>query len=52
MKIASAEKKIVDECTENVEEVRLAKITLAENENSHKCNSCTVYIVILDIFYN
>ena len=28
--------KLVDECTETVEEVKLAKITLAENENSYK----------------
>ena len=32
---------LIEECTETVEEVKLAKITLAENENS----SCTVYIV-------
>ena len=51
MKIASAEKKIVDEYTETVEEVKLAEITLAENENSHKCNSCTVYIVLFWIFF-
>ena len=51
MKIASAEKKIVDECTETVEEVKLAKITLAENENSYKCSSCTVYIVLFWIFF-
>ena len=31
---------LVDECTETVEEVKLAKITLAENENSYKCSSC------------
>ena len=30
--------KLVEECTENVE-VKLAKISLAENENKHKCNS-------------
>ena len=51
MKIASAEKKIVDECTETVEEVKLAKITLAENGNSHKCSSCTGYIVLFWIFF-
>ena len=34
--------KLVDECTETIEEVKLAKITLAEDENSHKCSSCTV----------
>ena len=52
--------KLVDECTETVEEVKLAKITLAENANSYKC-SCKIvinaqciilYCVILDIFYN
>ena len=35
--------KLVDECTETVEEVKPAIITLAENENSYKCSSCTVY---------
>ena len=38
MKIESAEKKLVapliEECTETVEEVKLVKITFAENENS------------------
>ena len=36
---------LIEECTETVEEVKLAKITLAENENSYKCSSCTVHIV-------
>ena len=35
--------KLVDECTETVEEVKLAKITLAKNENSYKCSSFTLY---------
>ena len=39
--------KLVDECTETVEEVKLDKITLAENEYSYKCSSCTVYIVLM-----
>ena len=43
-------KKLVDEYTETVEEVKLAKITLAENENSYKCSSCTVYTVLFWIF--
>ena len=30
--------KSVDECTETVEEVKLAKITLTENENRYKCS--------------
>ena len=38
---------LIEECTETVEEVKLATITLAENENSHKCPSHTPYIVPL-----
>ena len=41
----------VDECTETVEEVKLANITLAENENSYKCSSCTVYTMLFWIFF-
>ena len=41
---------IIDECTETVEEVKLAKITPAENENSYKCSSYTVYAVLFWIF--
>ena len=44
-------KKLVDEYTETVEEVKLAKITLAENENSYKCSSCTVYIVLMIVVF-
>ena len=42
---------IVDECTETVEEVMLAKITFAENENSYKCKSCTLHIVLSSIYF-
>ena len=31
--------------------MKLAKITLAENENSYKCSSCTVYIVLMIVFF-
>ena len=43
----------MDECTEIVEEVMLANITFAENENQNscKCIPCTVYIVLLLIFF-
>ena len=37
---------LVDECTETVEEVKLA-----ENENSYKCSSCAVYTVWFWIFF-
>ena len=42
---------LTEECTETVEEVKLAKITLAENENSCKCSSCTVYIVLMMVVF-
>ena len=42
---------LIEECSEIVEEVKLAKITLAENENSYKCSSCTVYIVLTIVFF-
>ena len=38
---------LVDKCTETIEEMKLAKITLAENENSYKSSSFTVYIELL-----
>ena len=38
---------IVDECAETVEKVKLAIITLAGNENSYKCSSSTVYMMII-----
>ena len=38
--------KLVDECTKTIEEVKPAIIALAENENSYKCSSYTVYSVL------
>ena len=45
-------KKLFDECTETVEEVKKANIIFAENENenSYKCIPCTVYIVLVSVF--
>ena len=43
--------KLVEECTETVEEVKLAKITSAENKNKHKCSSCTLYIAFFSITF-
>ena len=31
--------------------MKLTKITPAENENSYKCNSCTVYIVLFSLLF-
>ena len=45
--------KLIEECTETVEEVKLAKITSAEHENKHKCSSSTPCIVFFfNNFYN
>ena len=43
--------KLVDECTETVEEVKTAIVTLTENKNSFKCSFSTVYTVLLWIFF-
>ena len=55
MKIVGVEKelvhKLVEECTENVEEGKLAKITSAENENKDKCSSYTLCIVLFSIAF-
>ena len=37
--------KLVEECTENIDEVELARITLPEHENMCEC-SCTLYITL------
>ena len=36
--------KLVEECTEIVEEVKIA-------ENTHKCNSCILFIVLFSILF-
>ena len=47
IKIVNAEKKIVDklikECTKNINDVKIARTILAQNENKFK-SSCTLYI--------
>ena len=43
--------KLAEECTETIKEVKLAKITLAENENKHKGSSCTLYIVLFSMIF-
>ena len=40
---------IIEECTETVEKVKVAKIALAEDKNKHECSSCTLYIVLFSI---
>ena len=42
--------KLVDQCTETAEEVKLAKTTLAENESANKYSSCKVHFVLIVVF--
>ena len=44
--------KLIDDCNETIDEVKLTKITFAENENSCKCNTCILYIVLFSIFFS
>ena len=41
----------MDECTETIEEVKLAKITISENENENKYSCCKVYIVLMIVVF-
>ena len=48
--------KLIDECTETIEEVKLANITTMElhsfeNENNYKYNSCIVYIALMIVVF-
>ena len=43
--------KLIVDCTETIEEVKLAKINLAENHNENKYSSCKVYIVLLIVAF-
>ena len=44
---------LIEECTETAEEVKLANIIFAENENenSYKCIPCTVYVVFMIVVF-
>ena len=43
--------KLVDECTETIEEVKLAEITPFENKNNYEYNSCRVYIILMIVVF-
>ena len=43
--------KLIEECTENIEDIKLVNITI-ENENSYyKCSSCKVCIVFMMVIF-
>ena len=43
--------KLIDECTETIEEVKLAEINPFENENNYEYNSCRVYIILMMVVF-
>ena len=43
--------KLIDECTETIEETKLVNITFTENESNYECGSCIVYIVLMKIAF-
>ena len=43
--------KLIEECTENVKEEKITEMTFCENENKHKCSSCTLYVVLYSIVF-
>ena len=43
--------KLIDECTETIEEVKSANITIFKNENNYKHNSCIVYIILMIVVF-
>ena len=43
-------KKLIEECTENIVEVKIAGTTLAGHENVCVC-SCTIYVVLTVIIF-
>ena len=45
--------KLINECIETIEEMKLTNIAFTENENNYEHNSCMVYIVLMIVgFYN
>ena len=42
---------LIEECTETVEEVTLAKLTHAKTKTSCKCSSWTVYIMLFSTIF-
>ena len=43
--------RLIDECTETIEEVKLAEIIIFENENENKYGSYKVYVVLMIVVF-
>ena len=42
---------IIDRCTENIEEMKVANITVKNEKSYYKCSSCKVYIVFMMVVF-
>ena len=43
--------KLIDDCTETIEETKLVNITFIENENNYECRSCIFYVVLMTVAF-
>ena len=43
--------KLVEECTENINEIKLVEVTPFENKNNYEYNSCRVYIALMIVVF-
>ena len=43
--------KLIDECTETIEEMKLANLNFTVNKNNYECGSCIVYIVLMIVAF-
>ena len=43
--------KLIKDCNETIEEVKLGNITIFKNKNNYKYNSCIVYIVLMILVF-
>ena len=39
--------KLINQCAETIDEMKLVNILFTENENNYECGSCIVYIVLM-----
>ena len=43
--------KLIDECTETIEELKLAEMTIPKSKNNYEYSSCKVYMVIIIVVF-
>ena len=43
--------KLINECIETIEEIKLVNTPFTKNENNYECGSCTVFIVLMIVAF-